>query len=137
MSKDRYPETWWNLNVTVDGKPFLEMRDADKGTCANRPTGAIPANAWTHLVVVVDRAQGKTHYYYNGVLDSSQDIPAGFKGNLDVAGGDLSLGSNWQPFIGLLDDVRIYRRALSPEEIRASYDDTRASYASAAYETAE
>jgi hypothetical protein len=137
MSKDRYPDSGWNLNVTVDGKPFIEMRDANRVTCANRPTGAIPENAWTHLVVVVDRAHAKTRYYYNGVLDSVQDIPAGFTGALDVEGRDLSLGSSWQPFIGLLDEVKIYRRALSLPEIQASYNQQRASRGSAVYEAVE
>jgi len=137
MSKDRYPDTWWNLNVTAAGKPFIEMRDPGKVMCANRPTGAIPEKAWTHLVVVVDRTHGKTAYYYNGVLDSTQDIPAAFKGTLDVDGGDLTLGSNWQPFIGLLDDVRLYRRALRPEEIRDLCEKDKARYTSAEFEVVE
>jgi hypothetical protein len=76
------------------------MRDANKVTCANRSRGAIPENAWTHLVVVVDRTNAKTRYSYDGVLDSAQDIPAEFTGALDVAGRDLSIGSSWQPIIG-------------------------------------
>lgn len=137
MSKDRHPDTWWNLNLTSDGKPFIEMRAPNHVMCANRPSGTIPAGSWTHLVVVVDRTHAKTRYYFNGALDSAQDIPAGFAGSLDVEGGDLSIGSSWQPFIGLLDDVRIYRRALSAEEIRARYDQEKGRYTSAAYELVE
>jgi len=137
MNKDNYPHTWWNLNVTTDGKPFLEMADANKGRCGNRPEGAIPANAWTHLAVVVDRANAKTRYYYNGSLDSAQDIPAGFAGALDVDGADLSIGSTWQPFIGLLDEVRIYKRALTADEIRASYEKEKHARTSVEYELVE
>ena len=122
MSKDRYPKTWWNLNITTDGKPFLEMVDANKSGCANRPAGTVPENAWTHLVVVVDRANAKTGYYFNGDLDSVQDIPPGFTGALDVEGGELSIGSEWQPFLGLLDEVKIYKRVLTEGEIKASYE---------------
>ncbi len=137
MSKDGFPDSGWNLNVTVDGRPFIEMRDANRVTCANRPSGAIPENAWTHLVVVVDRANAQTRYYYNGVLDSAGVIPAEFTGALDVAGRDLSLGSSWQPYVGLLDEVQIYRRALSPAEIQAGYSKQRDRRGSTAYEVVE
>lgn len=122
MSKDDYPNTWWNLNLTTDGKPFLEMVDANKSGCANRPAGTVPENVWTHLVVVVDRKNAKTRYYFNGKLDSVQDIPPGFTGTLDVEGGDLSIGSSWQPFVGLLDEVKVYKRVLTEAEINAGYE---------------
>jgi hypothetical protein len=137
MSKDNYPNTWWNLNLTTDGKPFLEMVDANKATCANRPNGAIPQNAWTHLVVVVDRANAQTRYYFNGKLDSAQDIPPAFRGPLDAEGGDLSLGSSWQPFIGLLDEVKIYRRALTESEIQAGYEKEKGNRGSSAHQLVE
>ena len=137
MSKDNYPNTWWNLNLTTGGKPFLEMVDANKASCANRPTGTIPENAWTHLVVVVDRANAKTKYYFNGKLDSAQDIPPAFKGALDVKGGDLSIGSPWQPFLGLLDEVKIYNRVLIEGEIKASYEKEKGKRTNAAYQLIE
>jgi hypothetical protein len=113
------------------------MRDANKVTCANRSSSPIPENAWTHLVVVVDRTNAKTRDYYNGVLDSAQDIPAEFTGALDVAGRDLSIGSSWQPFIGLLDEVKIYRRALSLPEIQTGCNQQRDSRGSPVYEVVE
>jgi len=60
-----------------------------------------------------------------------------FTGALDVAGSDLSIGSSWQPFVGLLDEVKIYRRALSLAEIQAGYNQQRAARGSAAYEVVE
>ena len=137
MSKDNYPNTWWNLNITTGGKPFLEMVDANKAGCANHPTGTIPENAWTHLVVAVDRTNAKTKYYFNGKLDSAQDIPPTFKSSLDVEGGDLSIGCTWQPFLGLLDEVKIYRRVLTESEIKASYEKEKDNRTNAAYELVE
>ena len=137
MSKDSYPNTWWNMNITADGRPFIEMVDANKVGCHNRPKGTIPEGAWTHLVVVVDRANAKTRYYFNGSLDSAQDIPAAFSGALDVEGGDLSIGCNWHPFIGLLDEVRIYKRVLTADEIRTHYEQEKGSRASADHELVE
>ena len=137
MSKDNFPKTWWNMNITTDGKPFLEMVDSNKVGCTNRPSGKIPENRWTHLVVVVDRKNGKTRYYFNGSLDSAQDIPSKFTGTLDVDGGDLSIGSTWQPFVGLLDEVKIYKRVLTEDEIRASYEKEKGNRIDTAYELVE
>jgi len=137
MSKDAPPSTWWNLNVTADGRPFIEMRDSNMAVCANRPKGTIAENEWTHLVVVVDRTNRKTWYYFNGKMDSALDIPAAFTGALDVAGGDLSIGSDWQPFIGLLDEVRIYKRALAESEIQATYSAEKFGRSGARYELVE
>ena len=137
MSKANHARTWWNLNLTTDGKPFLEMVDSNGAGCANRPAGTIPENAWTHLVVVVDRTNAKNRYYINGKLDSIQNIPPTFRGSLDVEGGDLSLGSSWQPFVGLLDEVKIYKRVLSESEINASYEKEKGNRSSAAYHLVE
>jgi len=128
MSKDDYPRTWWNLNITADGKPTLEMKDANGKNGGSHSKGSIPENAWTHLVVVADRTDAKTRYYFNGKLDSERGIPSSFTGSLDVKGGDLSIGCGWQSFIGLMDDVKIYKRALSADEIRTGYEDSKGRY---------
>jgi len=137
MSKDKYPDTWWNLNLATDGRPLLEMVAANKASCGSRATGTIPENAWTHLAIVVDRTHGKTRYYLNGKLDSAHDIPSTFTGALDVEGGELSLGCSWQPFVGLLDEVKIYKRVLTEGEIQAGYEKEKGNRASTAYRLVE
>ncbi len=137
LNKDDYPRTWWNMNITTEGTPFLEMTDERKARCGNRPSGTIPEGAWTHLTVVVDRTNHKTRYYFNGKLDSAQDIPAEFTGPLDVTGADLSIGCSWQPFIGLIDDVKIYRRALTATEILNDCNKTRDTHTNAQFEIIE
>ena len=134
MDKTDFPRTWWNMNITAEGTPFLEMTNAEGQRCVNKPSGRLPEGAWTHLVVVVDRANAETRYYFNGALDSAQKIPPTFTGPLDVDGADLSLGSTWHPFIGLLDEVKIYKRVLTPAEIKASHDKEKANRTSAAFE---
>ena len=137
ISKNDHPRTWWNMNVTTEGQPFLEMADENKVSCTNRPNGTIKENVWTHLVVVVDRANGKTKYYFNGTLDSAQNIPAAFTGALDVKKSDLSVGCTWHPFIGLLDEVKIYKRVLTGSEIKAGYDKEKGKRTSTEYELVE
>lgn len=137
MSKTGRGRTWWNLNVTTEGQPFLEMLDANRASGTTRASGTIPENAWTHFAVVVDRANAKVRYYLNGRLDSTRDLPSGFTGSLDVKGGELQIGSRWQPFIGLLDEVKLYKRTLSDDEITGSYEKTKANHTSTDYRIAE
>ena len=122
FEKNDYPRAWWNVNITSSGTPFLEMGPRKGKMYAKRPQGTIPVNAWTHLAIVVDRKNRKVRYYFNGKLDSALDIPADFKGKLDVVGHDFSIGSRWHPFIGLLDEVKLYKRTRSAAEINADFD---------------
>jgi len=130
-------DTWWNLNLTSDGKPFIELRDSNKTMCSKRPAGSIPQNAWSHLAIVVDRAHRKIRYYFNGTPDSALDIPPSFSGHLDVPNGDLTIGSQWQPFIGLLDDVKLYRRALTEDDVRAAFIAGKTRHDTTAYQILE
>jgi len=75
-------------------------------------------NKWVYLVVVVDRDQNKMYGYRDGSLVSSADIK-GF-------GSVSSKQSLWishpnYPFKGLIDEVKIYNRALSADEIKKDF----------------
>ncbi len=86
---------------------------------------------------MVERTSRKTRYHYNGILDRAQDIPAPFTGALDIEGGYLSIGSRWQPFIGLLDEVKIQSRVLTASGIKASCEKAKSNRTSTAYELVE
>jgi len=137
MEKTNYPQTWWNLNLTTSGQPFLEMGTSKTSSFSGRPDATIAEHRWTHLVIVVRRAKRKISYYLNGSLASVLDLPASFSGALDVAGHDLSLGSSWHPYVGLLDEVRIYKRALTAAQIKADYEHEKARRVSTEYKVVE
>ena len=79
-------------------------------------TGALPLNAWSHLAGTYD---GTTmRLYVNGVLVSSQAQTgpiATSTGALSI-GGDTTAGQYWS---GMIDEVRVYNRALSAAEIQS------------------
>ena len=114
-----------------------EMRPATGGSFIPKPEGVIPENAWTHLAVVVDRKHAEVRYYFNGAPNRVVPIPSSFTGSLDVDGAAFSIGSTWHPFIGLIDEVRIYKRALPVAEIAADYAGEKAGRASTKYEIVE
>jgi hypothetical protein len=79
-------------------------------------TSPLPLNTWTHLAATYDGAQ--LRLYVNGVQAGSRAQT----GNIAVSAAPLRVGGNavWTEFFaGLIDEVRVYNRALSPAEIQA------------------
>jgi hypothetical protein len=74
----------------------------------------LPLNTWTHLAATYD---GSTlRLYINGAQVSSQP----HRGSLMTSNGALRIGGDavWgEYFRGMIDEVRIYNRALTPTEI--------------------
>ena len=87
---------------------------------AVRGTAAIPLNAWTHLAATYDAATSIMRYYVNGVQVGTT---AG-NGSINVDDGALRIGGNnsapagqGEFYRGLIDEVRVYNRALTAAEI--------------------
>jgi hypothetical protein len=80
----------------------------------------LPLNTWTHLVGTWDGQNLKL--YINGILINST-LALGSFGNLGNP--NITIGATWNRyefFNGTIDEVRIYNRALTEEEIRARYE---------------
>jgi hypothetical protein len=76
---------------------------------------ALPLNAWAFLAATYDGAT--LRLYVDGVLVSSRDVA----GAIPVSTGPLRIGGNavWPEwYSGLIDNVRVYDRALSQEELQ-------------------
>jgi hypothetical protein len=85
------------------------------------------AAKWYHVAGVVDRKAGATKLYLNGELKNSADWEAN-KATRDYAKAPWRVGiaspgaQKWSwPAKGLIDDVRIYKKALSEAEVTALY----------------
>ena len=88
-------------------------------------TSGITVGTWSHIVGVYDGAQGFMYIYVNGV---SKGTPSAQTGNIVTNGMNLSLGihavNGGTPsmfFDGLIDEARIYNRALSASEVQQLY----------------
>jgi hypothetical protein len=82
---------------------------------AVRSASGLPLHAWTHLATTYDGAVQRI--YVDGILAAS----GAQTGSIAVSSGPLRIGGNssWPDefFAGVLDEVRIYNRALSAAEI--------------------
>jgi hypothetical protein len=79
-------------------------------------TAQLPLNSWSHLATTYDGAN--LRFYLNGALVRTTSAT----GNITVSGSPLRIGATtvWgEHFRGLIDEVRIYNRALSLAEIQA------------------
>lgn len=86
------------------------------------PLGQLDAGEWVHVAATYDGRQMKL--YKNG-----QEVGSTSKTGRVAVDPDISMwiGRNpdgQRPFHGLLDDVRIYDRALTAEQIRAAMEET-------------
>jgi len=82
---------------------------------------ALQLGNWYHFAWIYDGVKGKM--YLNGTIDGQRSV----SGKLDTTLGTyigMRQGSSL-PFNGLIDEVRIYNRALSAAEIQAIYNATK------------
>jgi uncharacterized repeat protein (TIGR01451 family) len=80
--------------------------------------GSMTQNAWNHVMITYDGSRFKL--YLNGSLDTSADIASSVCQNNEP----LKIGrelSAYTPFVGYIDEVAIFDRALSPDAIHDHY----------------
>jgi hypothetical protein len=104
--------TAWRLLVTpqnkvrFDAKANLHMLDS---------TTSLEETKWAHIVAVYDQPAGKMQLYLNGVLENevSGDPNNGLNHPIVIG------REEWSSFFGVIDEVRMYRRALTRAQVRA------------------
>ena len=81
----------------------------------------IPTNVWTHLAATYDATRETVELYQDGKL--TQTIP--FKGNIDTFDKQLFIGKSSYAgaFRGIMDEVRIYNKALDAKQIQTLFDE--------------
>jgi hypothetical protein len=91
---------------------YVQIGNADRVATG---TAVVPTNTWTHLAFTYDGANMRV--YVNGALVRT----VARTGNIAVSNDPLRIGGNasWgEHFTGLIDDVRIYNRALTLAEVQ-------------------
>jgi len=87
---------------------------------------SIPSNIWTHYTIVLDGIEGKIQVYIDGVLDPVSGSRPLCKLYSTSTWSTLSIGSEYFEYVTPdkfstlgIDDVRLYNRMLSAEEVAA------------------
>lgn len=92
-------------------------------TTASSAVNALVPNTWSHICITRDQS-GVTNIYKNGVISGTANQNSGIPqmGTSNVVVGANINGSG--PFVGTMDELRMYSRVLSSSEILEVYNDT-------------
>lgn len=103
----------------ISGGKFLVRHVATGANYTLSGNVTLSSGIWYHATIVYDRSTLKI--YINGNLDKQMNATADLAANTS----QLELGRFSSAYYkGLLDEVRIYNRALSPSEVLDIYNDT-------------
>ncbi|RNC86406.1 MAG: T9SS C-terminal target domain-containing protein [Winogradskyella sp.] len=97
------------------GNYFAEVTTSDGNFAVNG--GPVTLNQWTHIAGVYDQVNGTLSIYINGVL---QNTATGITGSsLSTTNKTILGGVDWgnATFTGTIDELRIWDRALTAQEI--------------------
>lgn len=113
------------------GRPCVEVGTGDGWYTLWADDERLARNEWNHIAAVFDGKAGKLSLYMNGAEASSMDVPAGseiaparneslFIGK-NAYGEQIGAG-NYRMFCGLMDELKVFDRALDMHEIEALAD---------------
>ncbi len=107
-----------NTYLTSDRTIRLETGNGSAGAVLATGTGVFATNQWNHLAVVIDRTAGTGKIFYGGTqVATTGTVRTDFANANPLTVAAMS-GGNFQ-FKGNIDDVRIFNRALTSDEIAA------------------
>ena len=107
----------WSLVRHADGTVAFQIYDnaqADSPRQEARSRAKANVDKWTHVAVVIDTGDGMAKLYVNGEPDGNADVRSNSPYGTLIVG--HSLGG---PFQGSVDELAIFERAFSPEDITA------------------
>jgi hypothetical protein len=111
MSGEGFELSVFNLNAPMFKAGALNIKDLDWTTSATLP---VDVTNWHHLVVTVD-ASNTIKLYRDGALRNSVEFSPAQIGDQTM---DYYIGNK---FKGFMDDLRVYKRLLSPEEVQVLF----------------
>jgi hypothetical protein len=106
----------WQACLTADGMLSFYSEGSATGHAQPSPD-PLPAGQWHHVALWWNGTTKAT--YIDGVRTAQNDLSIAFDADDITIGADLDDGNVASPFTGMLDDVRVYNRALSDAEITA------------------
>ncbi|MBI2499597.1 LamG domain-containing protein, partial [Candidatus Woesearchaeota archaeon] len=121
-------EYWIRFSPATRISASIMNTSAGTAIYSINPSTTISTNTWTHIAFTVDRINQNATLYFNGVVkgsvkNSTLDDPSNGVSNLLIGG---RIGQRF--FNGTIDEVAIWNRSLSSEEIKSLYIKGRLNY---------
>jgi len=119
LAKSNDPRSY-SFYTYVDGTLHFSTTSAGAYVGSNS-TGTVPLNEWVHVAAMV--VDGDHRYYINGQPAGELVADISLPGASDTATVLIAMSNETgNNFLGMIDDVRIYNRALSEEDILQLYN---------------
>jgi hypothetical protein len=111
----------FGLNFGMLSGNYLDLQTEVSGGASNLQASTAPlsVNSWTQVAATFNGSIGTL--YVNGAIVATGTLSAPVASTYSFTLGRTTQGG-WIDFLGLIDDVRIYNRALSAAEISALYN---------------
>ncbi len=113
----------WSLGVESDNLYYFQIATSATALTWVKTTATVSQNTWTHVAGVYDPSDLSLKIYLNGILAPSTvvgTVPASMYNPSTIP---VTIGNRNQatltPYYGMLDEVRIYNRALSAADVVA------------------
>jgi len=116
-------EDTYEIAISTNGVFRAAIETEAAGSWGWGGSKSVSLNQWSHIVFVYDGVNW--NFYIQGTLVESIPPAGGQTGNILPSNNTLRIGNRElanYPFIGLIDDVRIYNYARSPEQILQDYN---------------
>ncbi|OHA11522.1 MAG: hypothetical protein A3H71_01300 [Candidatus Sungbacteria bacterium RIFCSPLOWO2_02_FULL_48_13b] len=118
-------QTTTNCGGSISNSFVYYQTFANGQTTWAAPSNSIPLNRWSHVAVTYTvNVANNPQLYLDGVPVVTTKTLSSTGANTDDSGNSLTIGNRANvdlTFNGLIDEVRVYNRALTPAEIRQLY----------------
>ena len=127
---------FWQAETDGGGGVIWNIRDAGGGNAEIQTQNIFAGNSdWHHVLFLRDGANGELRAYVDGQLSINPGGTSGNEGGVGTLKGNGPLGigaesSGAAPFVGDIDDFRIYESALTQEDALAIYNAGNGDFAS-------
>ncbi|NOY82222.1 MAG: hypothetical protein GXP31_14585 [Kiritimatiellaeota bacterium] len=118
-----FPDAYLVVDIGGSGVPmwyFCYKNENGKVVATGGSAGSVrlKRDEWAHVALVCDRGKNEVRLYVNGYAEASTAMRRGFDGDYALDG-ELTLGSAWHNYWGVMDEVKVFRSALGRTEIKA------------------
>ena len=113
----------YNLIIQYSGDGKLYLSTSYGGTASNfGTTETFNDNNWHHIVAIINQSTNTGSLYVDESFKGSYTLPASAKVGTPytVIG---TVGNNYAPYNGSIDQVRIFNKAISPSELTTIYNE--------------
>jgi concanavalin A-like lectin/glucanase superfamily protein/uncharacterized protein DUF2341 len=114
----------FEFRIITGGFTRIYIKDSDASILYRDSSDVVNDGFWHHVAFTWDNAGDLLHLYVDGILSDGSIIGAANTIGTVNPSGILSIGARGTPgdyFLGLMDEVLIYNRALSADEISDLY----------------